>query len=49
VAATPDGRYLLVANTRANAVTVLDAETLQPVAQVAVGKFPTDVAALPLE
>jgi len=49
VAATLDGRFLLVANTQANTLTVLDTNTLRPVAQVSVGAFPTDVAVLPAE
>jgi YVTN family beta-propeller protein len=47
VAATPDGRFLLVANTESDTITILDAATWRIVAQVPVGGFPTDVALLP--
>jgi YVTN family beta-propeller protein len=43
MALTPDGRKLYVACGRSGAVSVIDTETLQRVADVAVGKLPWGV------
>ena len=43
MAITPDGRKLYVANGRSNSVSVIDTETNQKLADIAVGELPWGV------
>ena len=43
IAVTPDGRYVVVANTLGKDLSVIDASTLQVIATIPAGKYPNDV------